>query len=50
MPAENELKTELLQKLESMSKEDLEIILRSWVATKEMQKRPGYENCFVILR
>lgn len=43
-------KTELLQTINSLGAEDLRLILESWKATQELQKRPGYENAFVILR
>lgn len=46
----DELTAEILHELADISPEDLEGILRSWKATKELQKRPGYENTYVILK
>lgn len=44
------LTAEILYELSELGPEDLEGILRSWKATKELQKRPGYENTYVILK
>lgn len=44
------LTSEILRELSDLSPDDWEIILRSWKATQELQKRPGYEHAFVILQ
>lgn len=50
MDTNADVKTELLQTLNALDAEDLRLILESWKETQELQKRPGYENAYVILR
>lgn len=44
------LTAEILHELSDLDHEDLELIMKSWKATKELNKRPGYENVYVIFR
>lgn len=44
------LTAEILHELSDLDHEDLELIMKSWKATKKLNKRPGYENVYVIFR
>lgn len=48
--ASDNLTAEILHELSDLGPDDWEMILKSWKATKELQKRPGYKNAYVILR